>query len=368
MSTNLPQGNPIVGAVNAAVNAATGAINSVVGNNGSNKKNSFSFNSLIPFGMADKPANAANATNAGNSSRKASNGAENAPLNNMFTGNNKSSNALGVEQAPPTFGNFSVGNYVGSMAVPFGIFLALIVVFLIVFSFFNTQIKQGYEYMIQSFKQSMGINTQPPVTASTIPIDGGIMAEESEVTVPPVAPQTVTPAEQVATFQQQIVERILPSGNNEVYNVAQNKFTYYDAEPLCRALGAELATYEQVKDAWGKGADWCNYGWVKGQMAVYPTQRDTYDKLQAGPAEERNSCGTTGINGGFFDNPEMLYGVNCYGNKPDASAHDEAMLMEQGKVPTSPGMFKVDEMVREFKEEKDSLFVKPFNDNKWSSA
>lgn len=357
-----PAPSPIVGAVNAAVNAATGAFNS----KNSNSKNSFSFNSLIPFGMANnKPAN--------NSRNSKANGAENAPINNMFTGNNKpANNAVGVQEAPPTFKNFSVPSYVGAAAVPFGIFLTLIVVFLVVFSFFNTQIKQGYEYMSQAFKKSMGINNAPPVRSEIIPIHGDVTGTlpplPTAVTVPPVAPQTVTPSQEAATARHSIVERILPSGSNEVYNVAQNKFTYYDAEPLCRALGAELATYEQVKEAWGKGADWCNYGWVKGQMAVYPTQRDTYDKLQSGPEEERNACGTAGINGGFFDNPEILYGVNCYGKKPDESAHDERMLMEKGKVPHSPEFLKVDQKTREFKDDVDSLYVKPFSDDKWSSA
>jgi hypothetical protein len=224
---------------------------------------------------------------------------------------------------------------------------------------FNTQIKQGYEYVASAFKKSMGLSVQPDVMASTIPIQG-------EVTVPPVAPQTVTPSEQAVN--ESIIEKILPSSTNEVFNVAQNKFTYYDAEPLCRALGAELATYEQVKDAWTNGADWCNYGWVKGQMAVYPTQQQTYDKLQAGPVEEHGACGTTGLNGGFFDNPDMRYGVNCYGKKPSQTAHDEEMLMEQGRAPPTPEMLKVDDMISKYRDEADSLYVKPFSDSKWSTA
>jgi hypothetical protein len=150
-----------------------------------------------------------------------------------------------------------------------------------------------------------------------------------------------------------------------VFNVSQNKFTYYDAEPLCNALGAELATYEQVKKAWNNGADWCNYGWVKGQMAVYPTQKQTYDKLQMGPADQRGACGTVGINGGYFDNPEFKYGVNCYGNKPSQSSHDEAMLMSQGKAPKTPATLKVDALRAEYINQADSMFVRPFNDSAW---
>ena len=96
------------------------------------------------------------------------------------------------------------------------------------------------------------------------------------------------------------VEKILSGastgvGGNQVFNVSSNKYTYYDAEPLCKALGAELATYDQVKDAWSKGADWCNYGWIKGQMAVYPTSDDSFNKLQKGPAEQHLACGRPGV-------------------------------------------------------------------------
>jgi hypothetical protein len=103
-------------------------------------------------------------------------------------------------------------------------------------------------------------------------------------------------------------------------------------------------------------------------MAVYPTQQETYDKIQNGPADEHGACGTVGLNGGHFDNPDMLYGVNCYGKKPSQSAHDEEMLMKDGKIPKRPDALKVDDRVREFEKEVDSLFMRPFNDAKWSSS
>jgi hypothetical protein len=213
-------------------------------------------------------------------------------------------------------------------------------------------------------KQALGLSTVTDVAAQITPSEG----VSREITMSPQAPQDILPS-QASLQHQNIVEKILPSaGSNEVFNVAQNKFTYYDAEPLCKALGAELATYEQVKDAWGKGADWCNYGWVKGQMAVYPTQKDTYEKLQMGPPDEQAACGTIGVNGGSFENPEMRFGVNCYGKKPGQSAHDESQLMSEGKIPKSVETLKVDKMMAEFKKEAGSLFVKPFNDHKWSTA
>ena len=366
-------------AVTAVTNAASGTVNTVVnaanailGNpvpHSKNKNAGTNFNSLIPLGNSSPPKTN---TNQANKNRGVAN-------NNIFSmnatnaGRGNSANAanvkpanVGVNNAPPTtFGDFSVSKLAESpWAYPLGIFAGLVFVFLIAFAVFNKQIKQGYEYVTGSFQQSMGLSSQPAVVAPVIPIHGDVR----EITVPPMPPQSITPSQHSAT-NQSIVEKILPSnGPNEVYNISQNKFTYYDAEPLCKALGAELASYEQVKEAWAKGADWCNYGWVKGQMAVYPTQKDTYDKLQSGPADERMACGTTGINGGFFDNPDMLYGVNCYGKKPSQSSHDEQQLMEQGRVPKSPAALKVDQMVNEFKAQADSLYVKPFSDAKWSSA
>jgi len=246
----------------------------------------------------------------------------------------------------------------------FSIFAVILMIVLVVF---NAQVRTGYEYVSQNIKHIFGYHTEPDVVSAVKPI---MPDDTSDVTVPPIPPQTITPAQEKlpSPSQTSFVERILPSTKNEVFNVAQNKFTYYDAEPLCNALGAELATYEQVKNAWESGADWCNYGWVKGQMAVYPTQKGTYDRLQSGREDERGACGTVGINGGYFDNPEFKYGVTCYGKKPDQSAHDEKELMEQGKYPKTPDALKYNERVNEFRSEADSLFIKPFNDEKWFST
>jgi hypothetical protein len=162
----------------------------------------------------------------------------------------------------------------------------------------------------------------------------------------------------------QNIEKIIPGGlGKEVFNVSSNKFTYYDAAPMCKALGAELATYEQVKDAFSKGADWCNYGWVQGQMAVYPTQKETYEKLQLGPEEQRMTCGTVGLNGGYFDNPEMRFGVNCYGDKPAKSQHDAAELSKG--APISPDALAFEKKVNQYKSEADTIGVNPFNSSRW---
>jgi hypothetical protein len=153
----------------------------------------------------------------------------------------------------------------------------------------------------------------------------------------------------------------LGAGAKQVFNVSRNLYTFADAEPLCRAFGAELATYDQVKDAYERGADWCNYGWVKGQLAVYPTQQSTYDKLQHGHESERMSCGLPGVNGGYFPNAEQRFGVNCYGPRPAESALDEREQM-QAKSNTA-----FDREVNHYKAQLDSIAVNPWSGGQWSA-
>jgi len=155
------------------------------------------------------------------------------------------------------------------------------------------------------------------------------------------------------------VETALGS-SKQVFNVSRNLYRFSEAEPLCRAFGAELASYDQVKHAYKAGADWCNYGWVKGQLAVYPTQKDTYEKLQKGPESERMSCGLPGVNGGYFPNEDQRFGVNCYGERPAESALDQRLQ----KAEHSDIAF--DREVNHFKAELDSIGVNPWAGNRWS--
>jgi hypothetical protein len=162
-----------------------------------------------------------------------------------------------------------------------------------------------------------------------------------------------------------IVEKVLP-GKKEVFNISSNRYAYADAEPLCKALGAELASYDQVKDAWDGGADWCNYGWSKGQLALYPTQESTWKELQDGPEEQRGVCGRTGVNGGYFDNPDLRFGVNCYGIKPAQSAHDAREIASADNRPITPAVIDYEKKVAKYKAEADTIGVLPFNKDKWA--
>jgi len=100
----------------------------------------------------------------------------------------------------------------------------------------------------------------------------------------------------------------------QVFHISNQDFTFEQAKCKCESYKAKLATYAQIVDAYNKGADWCSYGWSEGQAAYYPTQRCNWEKKSE---EERKKCGKPGINGGFFPDPYLKFGVNCYGKKPD---------------------------------------------------
>jgi preprotein translocase subunit SecG len=90
----------------------------------------------------------------------------------------------------------------------------------------------------------------------------------------------------------------------EVFNIPGNNYTYSQAQSICSAYDAKLATYDELEDAYVKGAEWCNYGWSEGQMALFPTQKKTYNTLQSIKGHEHD-CGRPGINGGYMANPNV---------------------------------------------------------------
>ena len=47
-----------------------------------------------------------------------------------------------------------------------------------------------------------------------------------------------------------------PKDTREVFNISNNNYTYEEAQAVCKAYGAELATYDQIEDAYNKGAEW----------------------------------------------------------------------------------------------------------------
>jgi hypothetical protein len=250
-----------------------------------------------------------------------------------------------------TASTLNVTSKIGGNIVTLILTILLIIVitlFAVYWKSINKSLMEAYEYLRQLFG------------AKPVPIDEKDIDEHSKT----VHNKPQNPVE--ASDSNKLVEKILP-GRKEVFNISKNSYTYYDAEPLCKALNSELATYEQVKQAYAQGAEWCNYGWVKGQMAVYPTQQGTFDILQSGPENQRMSCGNPGLNGGYFDNPELRYGVNCYGTRPDQKAHDATAVSSGEGAPLSPGSLEQEKKTAKYRGETNYISVLPWNKSSWSA-
>jgi hypothetical protein len=159
---------------------------------------------------------------------------------------------------------------------------------------------------------------------------------------------------------------IVPQPAEEVFNVSNNIYTYDDAPNVCSALGARLASYEEVEDAYNKGADWCTYGWSQNQMGFFPTQKETWQKLQSNNAM-KNSCGRPGVNGGYMPNNKMKLGVNCYGIKPKASDLDIERMKTNNIVPRTKKDVITERKVAFWKENADKMLnLNPHSKGDWS--
>jgi len=162
----------------------------------------------------------------------------------------------------------------------------------------------------------------------------------------------------------------ITSGNtvqmNEVFNIGNNMYTYDDAQTICTSYGARLATYDEIETAYNNGAEWCNYGWSDNQSAYFPTQKSTWQNLQK-TTNRKNACGRPGINGGYMDDPNKRFGVNCYGKKPLPKPEELNALKRSQLPPKSEEDLITDMKVKFWKDNSDKLLqINAYNNNKWS--
>jgi len=151
----------------------------------------------------------------------------------------------------------------------------------------------------------------------------------------------------------------------EVFNIPGNNYTYSQAQSICTAYDAKLATYDELEDAYIKGAEWCNYGWSEGQMALFPTQKKTYNTLQTIKGHEHD-CGRPGINGGYMANPNVRYGVNCYGHKPKRTKVEKELMENTAPYPLTKEDMLMEKQVDYWKQQLPNIIVSPFNNNRWT--
>ena len=156
-----------------------------------------------------------------------------------------------------------------------------------------------------------------------------------------------------------------PLTKSEVYHIPDNKYTYNDAKALCKANGARLATYKEVEAAYRNGGDWCGYGWSDNQMALYPTQYDKWLNLQKIENHE-NDCGRPGVNGGYIDNENVKFGVNCYGRKPGITPEEREKMRDTPLYPLTQKEINFNKRVDYWKEKLPEILYAPFNNSNWN--
>jgi hypothetical protein len=287
----------------------------------------------------------------------------NASRINGFTGSPAAAATNAANAAVKNSGTSNIMNSVGSVMGRFWfVFLLILIVFVGCVVYYKTV---GY-YLEFSWQKiwtmikggdSVDMDIEDTVEASLKPMD---------------LPQPMAPADERplgmpgATDPPNFLKGLNIGGpQKEVFNVSRNIYTFNDATAVCAAFDAEVATYDQLENAYKNGADWCNYGWTKGQMAIYPTQKATYEKLQKGAPEYRNACGHVGLNGGYFDNPDLRFGVNCFGMKPARNANDE-LAMSEVQLPSSPAELEFEKRVQKFREQLSTTTVLPFRRGQWT--
>lgn len=157
-----------------------------------------------------------------------------------------------------------------------------------------------------------------------------------------------------------------PTFSEQVFHIPGNEYNFEDAKAVCAAYNGRLASYNEIEDAYENGADWCSYGWSEGQMAFFPTQQAKWDKLQKVKGHE-HSCGRPGINGGYIANPNVKFGVNCYGHKPDISPTETKLMNSANEIPVTKKDREFKKLVDSWKEKIPDILLAPFNKNNWSS-
>ena len=156
---------------------------------------------------------------------------------------------------------------------------------------------------------------------------------------------------------------------NEVFNISENIYSYEDAKNVCGAYGARLANYDEVEEAYKKGGEWCNYGWSEGQMALFPTQKDTWNKLQK-TKNSKNDCGRPGINGGYMENSKLMFGVNCFGKKRPPSDLEKRLFdyKKDNIIPSNDNDSNISSKSNTFKKqiEEGKINLNSYNLKTWS--
>ena len=231
------------------------------------------------------------------------------------------------------------------MAAIFGL-AVIIIVYYIVVSKSNTP---GRLYSPMLKQQSNKNNTSKPMINSNLPVNTVPQANAGSGYYAPAPPATsATPG------------TVSNPNIKQVFNIKENVFALDDASAVCGVMGAEVATVDQLIEAHKNGADWCNVGWTKDGLAAYPIQYATWKKLQENEPSKRGICGKPGINL-VRNDPNLLYGVNCYGVKPEPKNGEKIK-----NVLESDADIALKAKMAQLQRNMDAIGVAPWNQDKWS--
>jgi len=198
----------------------------------------------------------------------------------------------------------------------------------------------------------------------------GLFTPETQVEIV-VDHTTEMPVEQVTTTSTTSTTATTDFGaklklKKQVFNIPGNYYNYENAKAVCKAYDADLATYDQIETAYNNGAEWCNYGWSEDQKVYFPTQPQTYAKLQTIKGHE-NDCGRPGINGGYIANPKVRFGVNCFGSKPKIREEEDELMKTSSPYPETTKDKIFQKRVDFWKNRIDQILLSPFNYNIWGA-
>lgn len=150
----------------------------------------------------------------------------------------------------------------------------------------------------------------------------------------------------------------------EVFHISNQDYSYDQSKCKCSSYGARLATKDEVTKAYNDGANWCSYGWTEGQNAYYPVQQCYYDSIMEEDDFLENSdkyCGKPGLNGGYFSNSQLKFGINCYGAKPKGS------VIKQKSPYCPPQDFCKMNKNSSANQRLSTDEISPFSDTKWNN-
>lgn len=262
-----------------------------------------------------------------------------------------------------------------------GTAVAISIIFIIILSllsystYFSFNTKDGEDLScIDTVKNIFGILKDNTIsTLQKVGLAGQSVEQKVISAGETIEDKVLSAGKKIGQVIEKPIQELKELREKEVFNIDNNAYTYDDAPLVCQAFGAEVATLNQVNDAYNKGANWCNYGWIQNQMAVYPIQQSYYDALHKSGDKNKDKCSKPGINGGFFKDKSLKFGVNCYGYKPSPDPAKIVYLNHADiQGPVTPALDALNPNAAKLKNLKDdidnkSLNIRPFNDNKWSN-